>query len=241
MSTLTLTKSIAKTLTFPIRSLLTLLYPELCCSCQITEPLDEHIFCLDCLLEIPFSDMHLLAENDLTRHFWGRVDIEFGAAMFMLDRKNRVKDMIHEIKYRNQRYIAEELGRWYGKKLGALEVFKTIDYIIPVPLHPSKLQQRGFNQSDYWAMGLSQSLDIDLKKNYLRRLKKTKTQTRMDRSERIVNMQDAFQLSKKKISTSHILLVDDVMTTGSTLEACALVLKEAGHTVSIATIAVGQM
>ena len=155
----------------------------------------------------------------------------------------RTQTLLHNIKYRRRKDIAERLGILYGQQLTDSEVFGTVDVIIPVPLHWRKQRKRGFNQSEAFARGLASSLQVQVNVGNMVRNLHTSSQTRMSREERIKNIEEAFSLrSADEVAYRHVLLVDDVLTTGATLEACANVLKTApGVVVSMATIACGRI
>jgi ComF family protein len=218
-------------------SLLGLFYPRLCPACSEVLYGNENILCLKCLSEFPRTGFHLDPENDMARLFWGRVMIRNAAAFFYYQKGSRFQNLIHEIKYFNQKQLGILLGRWFGDELTNTS-FRQADLIHPVPLHAVKLKKRGYNQSEQIALGLSQALDIPMETNLIERVVNTDTQTRKTKYERWSNVEGIFRVTKpEKLINKHILLVDDVVTTGSTLEACATPLLALEATaVSILTL-----
>lgn len=219
--------------------LLWLVYPELCVSCG--KPLYRGVkcFCAGCRIRLPKTDFHLNKENPVVKHFWGKVKIESAASYFLFTKGEKVQHVIHQLKYGKRTDIGVFLGEIYGYDLMKSNPFSEVDIIIPVPLHPKKLRKRGYNQSACFAEGLSRSMKVGFDTESLIRNTATQTQTRKHRFERFENVDGVFSIAKKEnISGKHILLVDDVVTTGSTLVACAeVLLEQPGTRVSIATIA----
>lgn len=218
-------------------SLLGLFYPRLCPACSEVLYGNENILCLKCLSEFPRTGFHLDPENDMARLFWGRVMIRNAAAFFYYQKGSRFQNLIHEIKYFNQKQLGILLGRWFGDELTNTS-FRQADLIHPVPLHAVKLKKRGYNQSEQIALGLSQALGIPMETTLIERIVNTDTQTRKTKYERWSNVEGIFRVTKpEKLINKHILLVDDVVTTGSTLEACATPLLALEATaVSILTL-----
>jgi ComF family protein len=218
-------------------SLLGLFYPRLCPACSEVLYGNENILCLKCLIEFPRTGFHLDPENDMARLFWGRVMIRNAAAFFYYQKGSRFQNLIHEMKYFNQKQLGILLGRWFGDELTNTS-FRQADLIHPVPLHAVKLKKRGYNQSEQIALGLSQALGIPLETTLIERVVNTDTQTRKTKYERWSNVEGIFRVTKpEKLINKHILLVDDVVTTGSTLEACAIPLLALEATaVSILTL-----
>ncbi len=215
-----------------------LFFPRLCLACEKNIRSGEDQICLFCSYKLPKTDFHKIHENPVVQHFWGRVPIRNATAMFYFQEKSPVRKMMHQLKYKNKPEVGIALGKIYGKILAQEEVYQNYHLIIPVPLHIGRLRQRGYNQSAMFAIGLSESMQIPWK-NSLERKLATQTQTRKTRLERFENVQHAFKLkSPKSLEGKRILLVDDVITTGATLEACALKLFEIpGIELSVVTIA----
>ena len=179
-------------------------------------------------------------DNPVAQKFYGRIPTRYAMAFCKFRKGNIVQKLVYQLKYGNKPAIGETLGRYYGFILSKRSWDSDFDYIVPIPLHPRKLQQRGYNQSDYFAKGLATSLGIPWHNQYVSRVKETDTQTQKGRTERLQNLANAFYITDQKVvGGKHILLVDDVVTTGTTLEACGLSFLEAGtKEISIATIGV---
>ena len=171
---------------------------------------------------------HLHPENDLIERFAGRVPAQAAAALYYFTGQGRTQKLIHQIKYHGQWEAGVELGRMYGEQLKVSPLFYGIDVIVPVPMFYKKQRQRGFNQAERFAFGLSEGMNVRLNTTALNKVKMTESQTRKRRLERLMNTDDAFVLSiPKAFEGKHILLADDVITTGATLQSCAqAILKE---------------
>ncbi|QPH38371.1 ComF family protein [Pedobacter endophyticus] len=219
--------------------LIGLLFPELCNACGAELLLNEAIICTKCLYDLPFTDYHLHAENRVAKQLWGRVDINAAMAMLYFRKGTKVQNLIHSLKYKGKTEVGLMLGKMLGERLQGSQLYAEMDAIIPVPLHPSKLRLRGFNQSAFIAEGISLITGIGVNEKLLRRLVGTESQTKKNRYSRYENMQHVFEVDNSAlIKGRHVLLVDDVVTTGATLEACANALLLCGaNKVSIAALA----
>lgn len=222
------------------KDFLSLFFPNLCLACRQNQASAENILCLSCQQHLPFTDFHRMPENEFTDRFWGRIPLEAGAALLYFTKESKVQNLIHLLKYGDRPNVGIQLGKLYGAILKAYFPFKEIELIVPVPLHPQKQRSRGYNQSTQFAIGLSESMNIPYLEDALKRTIQTSTQTRKSRLERFENVLLAFQVHQANaISGKHILLVDDVLTTGATMEACAAKLLELPEVkVSMATIAI---
>lgn len=216
-----------------------LIYPRCCKACDLPLVKGEQHVCTRCMLELPRTNFHQDRLNPLYLRIHGRVRIEMAMAFFFFMKGGRVQRLLHELKYQNDPELGTHLGRAYGNVLRAEPFSRRIDRIIPVPLHPSRLRKRGYNQSEMFARGLSEQLDRPVDVSSLVRLTRTETQTRKGILTRWENMKDVFSVSyPEPLLHSRVLLVDDVITTGATIEACAEVLLRAGcYSVTIAGIA----
>lgn len=218
--------------------LLGLFYPELCVTCGERLISQEKYICMKCWFDLPVNNFHEEPENKVAQLFWGRVQIENAASFFNYRKGSRYQKLIHFIKYKGLKELGYETGLKYGNVLADSEAFREVDVIVPVPLHPRKQRKRGYNQSEWIARGLAESMDKPLSAGNLYRKMHTSTQTRKNRFERWQNVEGIFGVkSPDEFLGKHVLLVDDVITTGSTLEASAFqLLKINDARVSIATL-----
>ena len=223
-----------------LKDALSLLFPNLCLACRAKQATVDKILCLSCQHRLPKTDFHQLPENEFTDRFWGRIELEAGAALFHFTKDSPVQRLIHQLKYGDKPNVGVQLGEWYGRTLKKYPPFSKVDLIVPVPLHPQRQRQRGYNQSTQFAIGLSTSMHLPYQKNALIRTISTSTQTQKTRLERFENVLQAFEVARPTtLVGKHILLVDDVLTTGATLEACAIQLLAVPNVkVSMATIAI---
>ncbi|MCO6478669.1 MAG: ComF family protein [Phaeodactylibacter sp.] len=223
-------------------NLLGLFYPNLCLACGRNLPPRQEGICISCRYKLPKTGFHLEPDNAFTERFWGRIPLQAGAAFLYFTRGGRAQRLIHHLKYEGKRKAGIYLGKLYGEALREAPAFREATLIAPVPLHPRKQHQRGYNQSALFARGLSESMGIPFLPNALKRREYTTTQTKKSRLERFENVEKAFFVPyPEKLKGQHVLLVDDVITTGATLEACALkILEVEGAKVSMATIAIAQ-
>lgn len=219
--------------------LLSLVFPRICQSCGERLVRNERVICIACMADMPLTNYHLERENNLEKELWGRCYVEKAAAMCYYRRGSKVRKLIHRLKYHGIREIGLYMGEYYGRQLFTSGFTADIDLIIPVPLHPAKQEKRGFNQSLLIASGVSKATGIDVDDGVLKRSLRSSTQTRKSRVERWENVEGIFEVCRdEKIRGKHILLIDDVVTTGSTIEACVSALKEVeGLDVSVAALA----
>jgi ComF family protein len=219
---------------------ISLLLPRLCHACGDHLLRNEHLICTQCFISIPRTNYHLTTGNPVEQLFWGRCRITRAAAFSFYTRGSRIRRLIHRLKYDGLKEIGFELGKIYGLALKNSEFMNDIDLIIPVPLHKSRQRSRGFNQSECIAEGIAEVTGYQVDINTLVRIRSSDTQTKRSRYERWMNVEGIFTVADpQKIVGRHILLVDDVITTGSTLDACASeLLKTEDVKVSIAALAV---
>ncbi|WP_231458866.1 MULTISPECIES: ComF family protein [unclassified Pedobacter] len=219
--------------------LIGLLFPNLCNACGTSLFQNEHLICTRCFYDLPYTDYHIHDENRVAKQLWGRLPIHAAMAMLYFRKGAKVQNLIHSLKYNNKTEIGVLLGGILGERLSSSPLYQNIDLIIPVPLHRKKLRIRGYNQSSFIAEGVAEKMNIPLDEKILVRNTSTESQTKKSRYNRYENMKDVFGIAYQElIKGKHILLIDDVITTGATLEACANTLLENGaEKVSIAALA----
>lgn len=209
---------------------LSLIFPEICNACG--KPLHKHenLICNFCKVKLPFTNFHLQTENPIEKIFWGRVGLEKAGAYLYFHKGNRVQQLMHRFKYKGKKEIGELIGKLYGQELAKNNYFSDADLIIPVPLHPEKQKKRGYNQSEMFANGLANGLSIPTDTTALVRAIASSTQTKKNRFERWQNVETIFKVEHPDlIRNKHVILVDDVITTGATVEACANTLLSAAN------------
>jgi len=223
-----------------IDDFISLLFPRICAACGNSLWKQEETVCLSCEFHLPRTNFHLSLENLVSRLFWGRVNLESAAAYLYFNKGTKVQRLIHQLKYKGRRDIGIYFGRQYGQHLRYSPFFQTVQLIVPVPLHTKKLMQRGYNQSEQFAIGLGESMKIPVDPDAICRRKETETQTKKSRFRRWQNVADVFEVKDPgSLAMKHVLLVDDVITTGATLESCIRALSSIhGIRISVATIAV---
>jgi ComF family protein len=223
-----------------IDDFISLLFPRICAACGNSLWKQEETVCLSCEFHLPRTNFHLSLENLVSRLFWGRVNLESAAAYLYFNKGNKVQRLIHQLKYKGRKDIGIYLGRQYGQHLRYSPFFQTVQLIVPVPLHTKKLMQRGYNQSEQFAIGLGESMKIPVDPDAICCRKETETQTKKSRFRRWQNVADIFEVKDPgSLAMKHVLLVDDVITTGATLESCIRALSSIhGIRISVATIAV---
>jgi ComF family protein len=228
---------------FWLPELVHLFYPEACAACGNSLFSGEKTLCTQCLYYLPKTGFHLKPDNPVARQFWGKVNIHSATSLYFFHKGERVQRLIHRLKYKGEKDVGVFTGRMLGELLMQSPLYQGVNMIVPVPLHNKKLLIRGYNQSDYFAKGISEIMKAPFVSDYLVRSRVTQTQTRKSRFSRFENVDKVFQISNKYESIpKHFLLVDDVITTGSTLASCAeTLLQVAESKVSIATIAYARL
>lgn len=221
-----------------LEDFIALIFPHTCIACQNALVKGEEQICTSCMAALSPTDYHLNPENELRMKFGGRLALHHCLAFYTFRKSSILQKIVHELKYRNNPEVGMMLGRWYGHLLKNAGLNQEFDLILPVPLHISRKIKRGYNQSDYFAEGLSEAMQVPCSAEVLIRNKATQSQTRKKRMERFQNVENIFEvLQAGKIKGQRILLVDDIVTTGSTLESCAHCIIQAGcSALSIAVI-----
>ena len=220
--------------------LLDILYPRVCYVCETTLASNQNVLCSRCLHDLPVADFHLEKENPVEKIFYGRIPVENATALLLFEKKGMVQKLIHNLKYRGHEEIGSYFGKWLGEELKQNGSYADISAVIPVPLHKKKLRQRGYNQVAKFAAEIAAALEVPYIDNVLLKLTSTQTQTIKTRFARWGSIEETFSLNNAdQLTNAHILLVDDLVTTGATLEACAQTLLQVpGTKISIATMAV---
>ena len=221
------------------KSIINLFFPPVCAGCHSLLLSNENVICTICRHNIPLTNHHLNPENEAFKRFYGRIPVEYTSAMLYFHKKGIVQELIHNLKYKGHEEIGTVLGEWYAADLKNLTTLKTVDEIIPVPLHKRKLKERGYNQLTHFGLSLSKGLNIEFNPNLLVRNIYSKTQSKKNLLNRSEGIDTVFDVAfTEKDHNKHFLLIDDVMTTGSTLEACShALLKIPGAKISIVCMA----
>ena len=215
-----------------------LFWPNVCACCSTGLTYGEEYICSHCMYELPATNFHMEHDNPVAQIFWGRATVEYATAGYFFRKGNRIQKLVHQVKYKGQKKMGTVLGREMGKSL-CESSFSDIDLIAPVPLHPQKFRKRGYNQSEWIARGVAEIMNKPLDVQTLVRRFFTTSQTRKKRFDRWENVDSGFGLANSEtFAGRHILLIDDVITTGATLEACIhAVLSAPGAKASVATLA----
>ncbi len=210
--------------------------------CYAETPNEDQNFCIDCLINMPHTNHFQNKGNLAAQKFWGRFPFEDAASILNFYSYSDVRWMMHRLKYEGRKDIGHILGLMAGKKIFESTFFSGIDIIVPIPLHPEKRAKRGYNQAAYFGKGVSEILSIPMREDVIIKHIYTRSQTKMGRIERIKNVFNSFDLvDKQGIQGRHILIVDDVLTTGATIEACARKLMEAKNIkISIVTACIAR-
>jgi len=222
-----------------INDFLSLIYPRHCQACGILLFRHEHSICKLCRLSLPKSNYHLQSNNPLNLMLGGRVPVENSLCLYLFEKSGKVQRLVHSIKYHKHKELAVLLGELLGEEFKNSGNTPDFDVMLPIPLHPKKLRERGFNQSEEFARGLSKTLDVPIDQESLYRARPSSTQTRKKKFQRWENVEGIFELStKNNLENKHILLVDDVVTTGATIDSAWQCLKNIqGLRVSLACMA----
>ena len=211
-----------------LQDFISLFFPTVCLGCSGSLPRGVDYLCPSCQLSLPKTNNHLVEVPAFTQKLSGLINFEHVLVYLHFEKKGLVQKLMHALKYNHEKELGSQLGRWYGAALQAADNYE-FDAVVPVPLHKSKLRSRGYNQSEYFALGLAAAFEIPCLPNALVRTRANETQTRKNRLERWKNVDGLFEPAEQaNLSDQRILLVDDVLTTGSTLLACGEAVWKAG-------------
>lgn len=227
----------------PIKDIFSLFFPDVCAVCGDTLPDGGDFVCTACRWEIPLTGFWSEADNPVARKFYGQLPLENACSFFFFVHESDFRGLIHKFKYQGGWRLAEKIGRWFGAELAASPLYRDVDVIVPVPLHLRRRLHRGYNQSEYIARGISAATGIPVDASSVRRVKYNESQTRRDRAERWDNVRGIFGVNPRSdLAGKHILLVDDVLTTGATLISCgeAILRRFPDCRLSVATLAVSR-
>ena len=218
--------------------MLNLLFPKICSGCQGPLNTGETVLCLTCVHSLPVASFHKTGSHFLHDKFYGRIALRNATALIYFQKRGITQQLLHNLKYRGQKEISSFFGQWMGAELAEAPQFQDVEVVIPVPLHKQKLKKRGFNQVEGFGKEIAQALKVPYRDDILVKISKTGSQVFKTRILRFESEEVFFAQNLEEIQNKHVLLVDDIITTGATLEKCALqLLKGDNVTISIATIA----
>lgn len=218
---------------------ISLFYPRLCFACNKGLLKHEVVLCTECMYNLPKTHFHLMENNPVSNQFYGKINFNAAASYYYFSKGGKVQHLIHQFKYKGYQEIGLFIGKIYGRELLKSELYGNVDFIVPIPLHHSKAIKRGYNQSEVFAQGLALSMGAIVNTTSLVRIYDSETQTHKNRFDRWENVKEIFKLNNDgSLIGKHVLLVDDVITTGSTLEAAGHVLMQIpGIKISVCSIA----
>lgn len=219
--------------------MLNLLFPKVCVGCKEQLVKGEDVLCMNCVHALPMAAFHKTGSEFLKDKFYGRFLVENATAIIHFQKRGLTQELLHSLKYRGRKEISYFFGKWLGAELSEIDAYKNIEMVVPVPLHKQKLKKRGFNQVEGFGKELALALNIPYRDDILIKISKSGSQVFKTRVLRFEAEEEFSVQNLGDIKNKHLLLVDDIITTGATLEKCALqLLKAENVSISIATIAV---
>lgn len=224
------------------QNLINLFFPQICEACKIPLQDNEKSVCITCRHELPVTNFHFENNDAVKKLLYGRVELENATALFHFSKKGLVQELLHNLKYRGHEQIGKFLGDWLGGELKTLQAYQTIDVVVPVPIHKKSKRERGYNQVTKFGEQIAKALNTEYIENALLKNSYTKRQVFKDRVTRFEDVNKRFEIGNtNNLFKKHILLVDDVITTSATIEACALLLQTIPDVkISIATMAIAE-
>ncbi len=223
-----------------LRDLAYLFFPIYCAACSSPLYKNERLLCTSCRHELPLGNFHNVNAKKIEKVFYGRAKIENAISLFVFHKDSLVQNLIHNLKYRGREEIGTELGQWLGSDMCQIPEYQLIDIVIPVPLHEKRLQERGYNQVEKFGIEIAKKLNIKYIDSVLKKKSYNKKQSKHGRLNRWINTFETFGVENESLLVNkHILLIDDIVTTGATIEACIHELTTIpGIKISIATMAI---
>ena len=235
-------KSFLRTLFTTLKDLQSLFFPPICLACKGPVAGEDTLMCATCQANLPFTAHHLQKDNLMEQRVWGRIIIERATAFLQFQKGGSVQNLLHFLKYEHREDLGIYLGNWYGRELNESDIYKNIDYVIPVPIHKQRLKKRGYNQIEEFSRCIALQIGKEYRGDLLIRVKNSSTQINRSKEERFSHLERAFSWKTPGVlEGKHILIIDDIMTTGATFEACCYPLKNInGVKISICTLAIAE-
>lgn len=205
-----------------LKNVRTVMFPDTCKACDNVLLRNEDVICTACEYHLPKTGFHLQSENEIAKIFWGKIHLHAATAIYFFDKGEKIQRLLHQLKYNGEEKVGTKLGKLLSVEIMHAQLFNDVSVIIPVPLHKNKIRLRGYNQSELIANGMKDVWNIPVAADLLLRKVATTTQTHKSRFERFQNVDNVFEIkNKENFVGKHVLLIDDVITTGSTIAACA--------------------